>query len=945
MIVIPIMQKVIFIMQFPKIQIFLFVVFSLFSAGLVAQKNSVIAGKILDKATGETMIGATVQVEGTDIGITTDIEGNFSLPVEPGHYMLNILYVGMEPGKIEVDCKEGEVVNIDFAMETAKEAALNEVVVVAAADRSSDVVMNLELKKAAYIASGITSSEIRKTPDRTVGDILKRVTGASIQDGKFVIIRGMNDRYNAGYLDGSLLSSTESDRKAFAFDVIPAALIDNLMIIKSGSPDLIGDFGGGVIKINTKSIPDKLTQNITIGAQFHSLTTGKPFTEFKIYPGENLNFISSERDIPDFAEGDLRLSSNYPTQEEKERLAGISKDFNHDWSTTNNSAVPNMRLAYSIGFPMKVGDNGKMGFIMALNYANTRRISDNEVNTYDGSGQVSGFTDRAFLRNLNTGGLLNINYVNRNTQLTLHNLVNVTSDFNVIERTGIGNYGDALTVQNTGNILSTNNLYNGILSFKQLVRDSLMTVDASLSYSHILREIPDYRIASYTKTPDFPDYRLQLGDFFNSSTGRFASSVDENLLSGNIELGKKFKGEKIQTEIKVGYFQQHRDREFSGRSFVYHGTPDDQTLDPAHDLAEENIEANKLYLVEKTSDDLSYYTGTSETRAVYGMANQNFGTNLKVVYGIRVENLDLDVHNQKTNQPISTIKQTDVLPSANFTYSLNAKTNLRASYFSSVNRPEFRELAPFSFFVFDKNAEIRGETNLQVAKLNNLDVKYEFYPSGGQLISIGGFYKYIKNPIELSLDITQPFTTFTYQNEKSANIVGVELELKKKLDFIGGGVFQQMAVYGNLSLIKSSLHFEPGSQAKNDRPLQGQSPYIINGRLQYENPDNGWSASISYNLVGRRIAYVGVDPKYGDTRQDIYEDPRSVLDVQIGKTFGKLNVKLILGDLLHQDLIYYQDANQDGKYNETAGAGITPDRVMYIYNAGFTTNLSVGYTF
>jgi hypothetical protein len=207
-----------------------------------AQKPAIISGTILDKASGETIIGATVQVEGTNLGVITDIEGNYTLNLTGGNHTLNILYVGMQPGKINVDAKDGEVTNVDFAMETAKETSLNEVVVVAAADRSSDVVLNLELKKAAYIASGITASEIRKTPDRTVGDILKRVTGASIQDGKFVIIRGMNDRYNAGYLDGALLSSTEADRKAFAFDVIPASLIDNLVIIKTGSPDLIGDF-------------------------------------------------------------------------------------------------------------------------------------------------------------------------------------------------------------------------------------------------------------------------------------------------------------------------------------------------------------------------------------------------------------------------------------------------------------------------------------------------------------------------------------------------------------------------------------------------------------------------------------------------------------------------------------------------------------------------------
>ncbi|HJW31474.1 MAG TPA: TonB-dependent receptor, partial [Saprospiraceae bacterium] len=218
------------------------------------------------------------------------------------------------------------------------------------------------------------------------------------------------------------------------------------------------------------------------------------------------------------------------------------------------------------------------------------------------------------------------------------------------------------------------------------------------------------------------------------------------------------------------------------------------------------------------------------------------------------------------------------------------------------------------------------------------------YPDGGQLISIGGFYKHIMDPIEFSLDITQPFTTFTYQNEQSANIYGLEFELKKKFDFLHlAGVFQRMAIYANLSLIKSTLHFKEGSQAKNDRPLQGQSPYIINARLQYENPDNGWSANVSINRVGRRIAFVGVDPSFGDTRQDIYEAPRTVVDAQIGKTFGDLNIKLTLGDLLHNDITLYQDANQDGKYSQ-GGTGHT-DRLMYRYNTGFTTTLGLSYNF
>jgi TonB-dependent receptor len=400
----------------------------------------------------------------------------------------------------------------------------------------------------------------------------------------------------------------------------------------------------------------------------------------------------------------------------------------------------------------------------------------------------------------------------------------------------------------------------------------------------------------------------------------------------------------LRSDLKAGYFYQGRERTFAGRSFVYSGNPGESSLDPSIALGSGNIGTTKLFLIEKSSDDISYYEGKSILNAYYISVDQNLANTFRAVYGVRFENNDLSVNNQRIKSTIANIKEMAILPSVNLTYYLNQKTNLRASYFGSVNRPEFRELAPFAFYVFDKNAEIRGNEALKVATLKNFDFRYEFYPQGGQMISIGGFYKHIDDPIELSLDITQPFSTFTYQNEKSANIFGLEFELKKKLDFIGSsGFFQNLSIYSNVSLIKSQLNFKEGSQAKKDRPLQGQSPYIINARLQYESLDNGWSWNIAVNRVGRRIAFVGVDPKYGDTRQDIYEAPRTVVDMQVGKTIKNLNIKLTVGDLLHHNLIYYQDTDQDGKYRKDSND--PSDRVLYSFTNGFTTSLSLGYTF
>ena len=925
-----------------KYSTFLTTVFALFTSFLFAQTGT-IAGKIIDKSNAEGLIGAAIQIEKTTQGVVTDVEGNFSLELAPGDYVLLVSFVSYETVKIAATVKAKEVTTVSCALEEAK-AILEMVVITAKPERSTSVAVMLERKKAVGVSDGISADLIKRTPDRTTSDVLKRITGASIQEGKFAIIRGMNDRYNTGYLDGALLPSTEADRKAFAFDVVPANLLDNLTIMKAGTADVSGDFGGGIIKINTKAVPEQFTQTVTIGGQMHSLTTFNDFLQFKRYSGESFNLLSNARKLPDFTEGSLKLASTFPSAADKDRLGKISQNFNNDWSNETVTAAPNARFAYSLGFPVKLANNNKLGVILALNYANTRRVSEGVVNTYDGAGLVSNFNDRASLQNISTGGIFNVNFVGAKTQINFRNLLNANTDNNVISRTGTGDFSDERTVQNKSNIINYNRLYNSILSFKQVFGNNALTLNAGVSYSNVLREIPDYRIVNYTKTPVFPKFGLALGDFFNTSTGRFASKLNENLVSGNLDLSKQFNAGNVRTDVKIGYYYQTRNRTFAGRSFVYGGKPAEPTNDPADDLGQSNIGATKLYLVEKTSDDLGYYEGKSNLNAYFASVDQRYWEKLRIVYGVRYEDMDIKVDNQKLNTKISEIKQGSLLPSVNATYSVSEKTNLRASYFGSVNRPEFRELAPFAFFVFDKNAELKGNKNLQVATLNNFDVRYEFFPSGGQLISVGGFYKTIKNPIELSIDISQPFTTFTYENEKSAQIYGLEFEIKKTLDFIGAAkVWQNLALFSNLSLIQSKLTFDPGSQAKQDRQLQGQSPYIVNAGIQYDNSENGWSASAVVNRVGRRIAYVGVDPKFGDTRQDIYEAPRTVLDLQVGKTYRNMNFKLTIGDLLRNDLRYYQDADQNGKFTTSTAANA--DKEMFLYNNGFTAAVTFGYNF
>lgn len=921
--------------KFYSLLILLFVTFQ----SSFAQKGTV-AGQITDKSNGETLIGASIQLENLaeKYFTVTDIDGNYNIKVNAGRYKIKISYVSYETVEVEIQVNVNEIFYLNQQLAESNNV-LKEAIITSKLMTSGTSALLLERKKASQVSDGIAADVIRKTPDRTTSEVLKRITSTSIQEGKFAIIRGMNDRYNAGYLDGALMPSTESDRKAFAFDVIPANLIDNITIIKSGTADLVGDFGGGIIKINTKAVPESLTQSFSIGAQTNSITTFRNFTQFKTYPGEQFNIISSARNMPIVSENEMRISSTFATTQEKLHLANTTKNFNNDWSIDTLSAIPNIRFAYTIGFPIQLKNNSKLGMLVSTTYSDTRKTFDGLVNSFDGAGQVSSLKDVINSRNINTGGIFNINFVSQKTSIGLKNLLNANTDNNVITRTGIGNISDDIRVLSFSNIVNYNRFYNGILVFKKIIGNEFLAVNSTLNYSSILRKIPDYRIVNYTKLSD-QEFNLSLGDFFNSSSGRFFSTLSENILNGNAEISKQLKDNKVNTEVKLGYSVQNRYRSFTGRSFVYNGISNTTYLNPSKDLGIDNIASNKLYLLEKTSNDLGYYQGKSLTNSYFVSIDQTYNTFLRLVVGARFEHVNLSVNNPKFNMKIASIRQNNWLPSINLSYYLNERSNLRADYFASLNRPEFRELAPFAFYVFDKNVEIKGNNDLKIANLNNFDLRYEFFPSKNELLSAGLFYKSIINPIEYGIDITQPFTTFTLKNEKAANIYGLEMELKKKLSFISSAnIWNNLSVFSNFSLIHSRLEFASGTQALQNRPLQGQSPYVFNAGLQYDNLEKGWSASAVFNKIGRRIAYVGVDPKFGDTRQDIYEAPRSVLDVQIAKTYKKFNFKFTLGDILRNNFLFYQDVNHDGRYNINSN-----DRVMFKTNAGYTINLSLNYS-
>ena len=918
----------------------LFILLSLLTHLAFAQSK--IIGKIIDKTTGEALVGVTVSINETTIGTATDLDGKYELKVKPGTYNLLVRYIMFKELIVSgIVVKENETVIQDMVIEEISKTgkALDEAVVYTKAKESSYEAINIWRKNAVSVGDGITNSQFTKTAARNVSDVLKLVTGASIQENKFAIIRGMNDRYNAAYLNGAPLPSTESDRKAFAFNIIPSNLIDNLMIYKGPSPDMTGDFAGGIIMINTKSIPDTKTSTLNFSIGSHSLTTFQKTSHFRNSKTDVLGFDNGTRKMP--------VNENFREGQPISEYIDFTKKFNNDWKIYEKTAMPNSNLSYSWGRSFRHHQNS-FGTLASFTYSNSNRTTmvEQKKFRYEDNNLDADLKDNQYTNNVAFGALLNFGYKLKKKHIfTVKNLFNLSTDNITTTRTGLSSNDNLYYIRSYSNIYSQNRIFSTQLAGDHLLNEKKHKLNWVLNAGSIFRSMPDYRIVSYwSDEENSKDYNLLVNiNQFSGSTGRFYSNMTERIFSGTVNYIIPFKFFITKNEFKTGLFSQTRSREFTSRYFTYYG-PWGITGNPETNLGEGNIKENGVYMVEQSSPARDNYNAVSNLNAAYLMMDTRLFKDFRFVYGVRYENYHQKIKTaNETNMPLTIDSSySNFLPSLNFTWSITEKTSLRLSAGKTLNRPEFRELAAFPFFNFNLNSNIAGNPNLQPAKIWNYDIRWELFPKSKEVISIGAFYKKLTNPIEMSIDVTQvSMRTFGYSNQESAENYGLELEYRKSFGFLTKitriKLFEKLTFYSNLSLIKSKIKFGPLSVALADRPLQGQSPYVLNMGLQYTDT-NGWGFNVSYNKIGRRIAFVGA-PKLAKWGLDIYENPRTVIDIQISKSFKRWDYKLTIGDLLAKDLVFYQDLNSNKKYNEES------DNTIFRYKMGQSISAAIAYKF
>ncbi|MFZ4107338.1 TonB-dependent receptor domain-containing protein, partial [Flavobacterium sp.] len=758
-------------------------------------------------------------------------------------------------------------------------------------------------------------------------DVLKRISGASIQDNRFVIVRGLNDRYNFSLLNGSPLPSSESDRKAFSFDIFPSNMLDNIVITKTASPDLPGDFAGGIIQVNTKSVPDKDFQTITVGSGYNTITT---FKEEKTYKGSPTDWLGFDNGIRDFP-------STVPSFEDFKSLsieerAALAKTFEYDWNITDATFKPNTNFQYSIGRNFDIKDK-VFGFLFSVTHNITNNF--NPIVRYDylnatESNPISNleekYNDKNYSQQVLTSGLANFSFkINQNNSFFLKNIYSINSNDLVVIRNGKSEIDNTNVIDSDVRWFTSNKIYSGQFGGEHFAPNPKLKISWLGFYSDIARSIPNLRRNIYiTEDPDSTDPEKTVPRAFivvntggpEYGGGMFFSENKENIVGGKLDISKKINlGEDSVNEVKIGAFIQSRERDFFARQLQYNPsssagfdfsllTQPNATIFNAENMG--GVNGFTLYDFTKFDDD---YQAGSKLNAGYVMLDNRF-KKFRLVWGVRVEDFTqtLQAQTAETTFIDSKVQKTDILPSANLIFSFNSKKNLRFSYSKTLNRPEFRELAPFGFYDFTTQFFTNGNPNLKRASVQNYDFRYEYYPGKGQLFSISYFIKKFTDPIEVIQLVNNK--TVGYQNAKSANNRGIEFEFRTLLSSVFTSerttLFDDLTLFSNLSIIKSSVDVSNVNNAnpEGNRPMQGQSPYVFNAGLQYANKDNGWIVSTNINRVGNRIAFGS-----SEVEPAIWEKARTFLDMQIAKSFNKnkIEIKLNIQNVLAQDLIFYQN--------------------------------------
>ncbi len=924
----------------------------LLTTATFAQKGTV-SGTILAPEAGKVqpMPFVNVALKGTTTGATTDLDGKFSFDAEPGDHILQVSFVGFEPVERDIKVVAGQATTANIELKSqAIEMKTVDVVATRRTDTESAVIM--ETRRSMQVVNAISSETISKSQDSDASEVMKRVPGVTVIGNNYIMIRGLSERYSNVQLHDVSAPSMEPDVRSFAFDIIPAGLIDRMLIYKSPAAELPGEFSGGVVKVYTKSIPNQGFFSASVTTTFRDGSSMQDFLQPKRSFLHSLGFNDGYNDLPDGFPRDVR---RVDPSLDNGSINEVGRSLKNNWLPEQVNSM--LDRSVSITNASKFSLFGKdAGNITALSYSNAREVFNvqrADYNAYDlindRSFPLYEFNDQQFNQRIRTGLLSNFAIrLSPNSTIEFKNLLTVFNTTQYVNRTGI-DYDFQYVPDNHSFDQVYRGIYSGQLTGTHHWNEERTKLTWTGGYGWSYRDQPDYR-----------RYRSNVDTLTGESTlfiglplspnylGRFFSEMRENSQSVNLALEHQLsEAHNFAPKLRTGLFVERRGRTFSARNIGYVRSNfmqfDEGLIEASIDslFHPDNINQTTGIQIGEQSNPSDSYSASNMLMAYYVGADLplikdklTLNTGVRAEYNMqRLESATFVGDPVIVDNPILSI-----LPSANFAYHISQKQQLRLSYGRTVNRPEFRELAPFGFYDFNYNLVKKGSDSLRTPTIDNYDLRWEYYPNPTEMISVAFFHKEFKDPIE-TLFVpgggSGGIKTFTFGNARFARSTGIEVEVRKSLMGITKNpVLERFSVVFNTSLIDSEVNLGlEGLGQSNERPLQGQSPYIVNAGIYYQDVERGLQFSALYNVIGPRIFIIGFD-----AYPDIYEMPRNLLELNATIRLTKqFDLRLGVGDVFNQSHVLLQDANQDGVFDRLN------DQIIQSYRPGRTYMMGLSY--
>jgi len=854
-----------------------------------------VTGRLVDGSTHEGLPAATIQVVGGP-SIVTELDGTYTLTLAPGTYVLVLSTPEYVEQRHNIAIREAQAVVLDAALAPVPRTGAAETIeVYGAIDARKDSAVVAARRAAATVSDAISAQQIARSPDSNASDAAKRMVAATIQDNRYIVIRGLGGRYSTTLLNGVPLPSPDPDVPAAPLDLFPASLITNLTVHKTFAPDMPGNFAGGALGIETRSYPTRFLFRAKVGV------AGNTASSFRTVNGQAggsldmLGYDDGSRSLPgaiptDKLAGDDQLS---PAQRNAQ-IAG----FRNNWVIERGTVGPNLVLGATIGDTLRVSDQ-RLGYFGSVSFGHgyaSRLAHIARVGGSDGNGgmapSVLQLDDHQGIEQATLGALAGVGWTPASGhKLDLFALYAHTADIVSSEVTGTDN-STAIIDRTRLQFLQRE------LVFTQLVGDDRLAdhaiVEWQANVARVAQHEPDTRDLLRTQTDDGREaIRTSAG-----SSERLFGELADNTIGGAAALRLPFEAIKLKTGGSI----QRSARDYQARRFHFDLTGDAVFQTPQQAFAPENA-GDRMSMDEVTlpSDG---YVATRTVAAVFAMADVNPTAQLRLVGGARLEQSNLDLGlDSKIEQgapmvPHTTRDDSDLLPSLNAVYAVTPSMNLRAAYAMTVARPNFREIAPSIYYDYVRRRVIGGNPDLVETTIHNGDLRLEQFLGDSELLAASVFAKHFVKPIEKTVENAGDGDNISFSNSASANSYGVELEARLSLGRLSAAL-AAFSVAGNLSLIGSQVELGGGAS----RALQGQSPYVANLGLGYDNATLGTRVDLAYNSFGRRIEEAGTSGA-----GDIYEQPFHRVDLTVSQRLPRnLRMKLAASNLLDQRVVRMQD--------------------------------------